>query len=93
MSIFDWIIGIVLLGFLLVWTIGGLVELVPFVTVGAYRELRYGRKGICWKCKEPYAMTIYRHADQMYGPDQISKGICPCGASGLWHGNRHFAEW
>jgi hypothetical protein len=93
MSIFDWIIGIVLMGFLLVWTIGGLVELVPFLTIDGYRHLRYTRKGVCYKCKRKFAGFAAQSVDQMYS-DKVLVPVCSCKDTHyLPMGNRHFAEW
>lgn len=64
-------------------------ELIP----QAYRTLKYERKGICPKCKQPFAAWVSRSADQTYGPDQIVQGICKCGERSLPMGNRRFADW
>lgn len=64
-------------------------ELIPT----AYRTLKYERKGICPKCKQPYERWDSRPADQTYGPDRIVQGVCKCGERSLPMGNRGFADW
>lgn len=93
MSILDWVVGIIIVGCILVWTISGLYELIPFVTRDAYRHLRYTRKGVCYKCKRPFQGYVEQQVDQMYA-GRVLHPVCDCKDTHyLPMGNRHAAEW
>lgn len=92
-TVIAWIVGLVVLGYLLVWIVGGLVELAPFLVLGTYRHLRYTRKGVCYKCKRRFVGFIAQKVDQMYS-DKVLLPVCACkDTKYLPIGNRHFAEW
>lgn len=93
MSIFDWVIGVIVTGAIILWLVGIVIELVPFLTVGAYRHLRYTRKGVCYKCKRRFAGFLVRPVDQMYANKALMP-VCSCkDTTYLPMGDRHFAEW
>ena len=73
--------------------IGWLWMVLGWIPLNFYREARYGRHGVCYKCKKPYQSATVRHADQMYGPSEIVTPHCTCGAGSIPQGNRRFAEW
>lgn len=86
------LIGFVILGVIAlalgIWA-WGLFVTIPYET---YRTWKYDRNGICPQCKLPYQYGV-KSADQMYGPDRITVGVCPNGHKSIPAGNRHFAEW
>jgi len=87
------LVGLVVAGYIVVALVGGVTTLGKWFTVDAYRVLRYERKEICPKCKQPFQDWVARSADQTYGPDQIIQGICSCGYRSIQMGNRRYADW
>lgn len=92
-TVIAWIVGLVILGYLLVMVAGFLWEMVPLFTVHAYRHMRYTRKGVCYKCKRRFAAVNVTPVDQMYS-SRVVTPVCECtDTKYLPMGNRHFAEW
>ena len=65
---------------------------IRFFTVDLYRHVKYTQKGLCPKCHKPLRQTA-RPADQLYGPSEVVKSHCTCGAKPITQGNRRFADW
>lgn len=88
-----YVIGGLILLMIVLWLLSGLGVLGKLFTVDTYRALRYERHGICGICKQPYTAYRAKTADQAYGPDQVTQGVCPNGHVSILRGNRRFADW
>lgn len=88
-----WVIAGIVVLLLLVWIMAGVLELGPWFTRDAYRAIRYERRGVCGICKKPYVRYQSAPADQTYGPDILTQGVCPNGHVSIVAGNRRPADW
>lgn len=87
------ILGLGILAALAVGTLSWVGSIAWFFTVHLYRAAKYDRRGLCYKCKKPFAEERTAPADQMYGPSAITQSVCSCGNVSIVAGNRRFAEW
>jgi hypothetical protein len=91
------VVGGVIAGIAVVWilvmTLGGIIDLGKWFTLDTYRVFKYERHGVCGICKKRYTSYRSATADQTYGPDLVTQGVCPNGHVSVVAGNRKPADW
>lgn len=88
-DVFSYVVGFAVLAVIAWYVFAGLAWLVTDLLPETYRALRYDRRGVCYKCKQPFQ-------EQVAGPQgtsSVTQGVCVCGNRSLPRGNRSWTDW